>query len=92
MAAFVNLSRNAGNVTGIAMATSIVTAVMASQGFQANIDAVLDSGPTSSLLESFMTGLKAAFLVMGVLQLIGAAASVFKTDSQAETAKGQDDG
>ena len=92
VAAFVNLSRNAGNVTGIAIATSIVTAVMASQGFQANIDAVLDSGPTSSLLESFMTGLKAAFLVMGVLQLIGAAASVFKTDSQAETANGQDDG
>ena len=92
VAAFVNLSRNAGNVTGIAIATSIVTAVMASQGFQSNINAVLDSGPTSSLLESFMTGLKAAFLVMGVLQLIGAAASVFKTDSQAETAKGQDDG
>ncbi len=92
VAAFVNLSRNAGNVTGVAIATSIVTAVMASQGFQSNIDAVLDSGPTSSLLESFMTGLKAAFLVMGVLQLIGAAASVFKTDSQAETAKGQDDG
>ena len=92
VAAFVNLSRNAGNVTGVAIATSIVTAVMASQGFEPNIGAVLDSGPNSSLVGSFMTGLKAVFLVMGVLQVIGAAASVFKRDSQPETAIGPDDG
>ena len=78
VAAFVNLSRNAGNVTGIAIVTSIVTAMMASQGFDSNIGAVLDSQPGSGLLGSFMTGLKTAFLIMGVLQLIGAAASVLK--------------
>ena len=47
VAAFVNLSRNSGNVTGIAIATSIVTAIMASGGFESNIDAVLESGPGS---------------------------------------------
>ncbi len=78
VAAFVNLSRNAGNVVGIAIVTSIVTGIMASQGFDANIDAVLGSQPGSNLLGSFMTGLKVAFLVMAVLQAIGAAASLFK--------------
>ena len=84
VAAFVNLTRNAGNVTGIAIAASIVTAVMASQGFEPNIDAVLDAGPASRLVGSFMTGLKVAFLVMAFLQLIGAAASAFKKSAQSE--------
>ena len=82
VAAFVNLSRNAGNVTGIAIVTSIVTAVMATRGFETNIDAVLLAGPESSLLGSFMTGLKVAFLTMGAVQLIGAAASFFKTEAK----------
>ena len=82
VAAFVNLSRNSGNVTGIAIATSIVIAVMASGGFESNIDAVLDAGAGSGLLDSFMTGLKVAFLSMGILQVIGAFASVFKSDTQ----------
>ena len=82
VAAFVNLSRNAGNVTGIAIAASIVTAVMASGGFEPNIDAVLDSERGSGLFGSFMTGLTASFLVMGILQVIGASASVFMSDTQ----------
>ncbi len=82
VAAFVNLSRNAGNVTGIAIAASIVTAVMASQGFEPNIDAVLGAESGSRLVGSFMAGLKTAFLAMGVLQLIGAAASVLKRETQ----------
>ena len=58
VAAFVNLSRNAGNVTGIAIAASIVTAVMSSQGFEPNIDAVLGAESGSRLVGSFMTGAK----------------------------------
>lgn len=80
VAAFVNLSRNSGNVTGVAIATSIVTAVMASGGFESNIDAVLDAGPNSGILDSFMTGLKTAFFCMAILQVIGAVASAFKSD------------
>ena len=86
VAAFVNLSRNSGNVTGVAIATSIVTAVMVSGGFEPNIDAVLDAGPGSGILDSFMSGLKVAFFAMGVLQLIGAAASAFKSDARPESA------
>ena len=90
VAAFVNLSRNAGNVTGIAIAASIVTAVMASQGFEPNIDAVLGAESGSRLVGSFMTGLKTAFLVMAVLQLIGAAASVMKREARAEVAMAEE--
>ena len=82
VAAFVNLSRNSGNVTGIAIAASIVTAVMAGGGYEPNIDAVLEAAPGSGLLGSFMTGLKVVFLVMGVLQVVGAVASVFKSAPQ----------
>lgn len=82
VAAFVNLSRNSGNVTGIAIATTIVTAVMASGGFDSNIDVVLDAGPGSGILDSFMTGVKVAFLTMAILQVIGAIASFFKSDTR----------
>lgn len=84
VAAFVNLSRNSGNVTGIAIATSIVTAVMASGGYEPNIDAVLDAGQGSGILASFMTGLKVVFVVMAVLQVIGAVASFFKSAPRPE--------
>ena len=86
VAAFVNLSRNSGNVTGIAIAASIVTAVMASGGYEPNIDAVLEAGPGSGLLDSFMTGLKVAFLTMAALQLAGAFATLFKSDARPKPA------
>ena len=85
VAAFVNLSRNSGNVTGIAIAASIVTAVMVSGGYEPNINAVLEAGPGSGLLNSFMAGLKVAFLAMALLQLVGALATVFKTDARSDT-------
>ena len=84
VAAFVNLSRNSGNVTGIAIAASIVTAVMAGGGFEPNIDAVLEAGQGSGLLASFMTGLKVVFLTMAILQVIGAIASIFKNAPRPE--------
>ena len=80
VAAFVNLSRNSGNVTGTAVAASIVTAVMVGAGYEVKIDAVLDAGPGSGLLESFLDGLKTAFLAMAALQVIGAVITVFKSD------------
>ena len=84
VAAFVNLSRNSGNVTGIAIATSIVTAVMVSSGYEPKIDAVLGADQGSGLLASFMTGLKVVFLSMAVLQVIGAVASMFKSHPRLE--------
>lgn len=81
VSAFVSLSRNSGTVTGTAIATSIVVAVMSSGGYEADINAVLGSVPESGLVSSFMVGLRAAFLIMGVLQLASAAASFFSRPS-----------
>ena len=83
-----NLSRNSGNVTGTAIAASIVTAVMVSSGYEVKIDAVLEAAPGSGLLESFMSGLKTAFLIMAGLQVIGAIVSIFKTGHSTRAAAG----
>ena len=88
VAAFVNLSRNSGNVTGTAIAASIVTAVMVSGGYEVKIDAVLDAGPGSGLLDAFLTGLKTTFVAMAILQVIGAIASVFKSAPKPEQTAG----
>ena len=79
VSAFVSLSRNSGTVTGTAVATSIVVAVMAGRGYEPDINAVLCSVPGTGLLSSFMAGLKAVFMVMGALQLASAAASFFSS-------------
>ena len=78
VAALVNLTRNSANVTGVAVATAIVTAVMASQGFDANIDEVIESGKETGMLGAFNSGLHIAYLIMGSLLVVGALASLFK--------------
>ena len=78
VAALVNLTRNSANVTGVAVATAIVTAVMASQGFDANIDEVIESGKETGMLSAFNSGLHIAYLIMGSLLVVGALASLFK--------------
>ena len=81
VSAFVSLSRNSGTVTGAAAATSIVVAVMVGSGYEPDINAVLSSVPGSGLLSSFIGGMRAAFLVMGALQLVSAAAAFFSRAS-----------
>lgn len=84
VSAFVSLSRNSGTVTGTAVATSIVVAVMVGSGYEADISSVLGSVPASGLVSSFMAGLKAAFLAMAVLQLASAAASFLSRPATAQ--------
>lgn len=66
--AFINLARNGGNVTGVAVATAIATAVMTGAG----LPATLDSGqiePGSPALDLFVQGANAAFRAMAFLML-----------------------
>ena len=72
IAALVNLSRNSGNVTGIALSSAIVSAVLISSGYQVNVEAVLNAGNTGSLVTAFISGMKFVFILMGTLQLISA--------------------
>ena len=72
IAALVNLSRNSGNVTGIALSSAIVSAVLIASGYQVNVEAVLNAESTSNLVKAFINGMKFVFIFMGSLQLISA--------------------
>tara|TARA_Y100000994_G_scaffold247650_1_gene253466 strand:+ start:643 stop:978 length:336 start_codon:yes stop_codon:yes gene_type:complete len=71
VSALVNLSRNSGNVSGIAMATAIVAATMLAFGFSSDVEPVINANAGSDLLSSFILGMKYVFLTMGIVQFIG---------------------
>ena len=77
ISAFLNLVRNSGNVVGTAIATAIVTGVMASMGFLPSLAEVSDGGD-GGILSAFTAGLQTAYLWMSLLVLAGAAISAFK--------------
>ncbi len=59
---FLNLVRNAANVSSIAIATIIVTTTMGSLGFEPSLEAV--RGDTAGVGHAFTVGLRYSFLVM----------------------------
>ena len=77
ISAFLNLVRNSGNVTGTAIATAIVTGVMASMGYLPSLAEVTGEGD-AGLLSAFTSGLQTSYLWMAGLILVGAAISVLK--------------
>ena len=77
MSGFLNLVRNTANITGIAVATTIVVTVMGAQGFEPSLAAVSESS-ADGVLGAFTSGMKTAYLVMAGLVFVGAALSVFK--------------
>jgi hypothetical protein len=62
VSAFLNLVRNAANVTGIAVATAIVTAVMVSRGVVADLGEVGQGGAATA--EAFVAGMRLGYLVL----------------------------
>lgn len=58
-AAFINLSRNLGNVVGIAFATAVVTLTMAASDFEPTLSAVEAAGE-ASVFAAFTTGVNLA--------------------------------
>ena len=62
MSGFVNLVRHSANITGVAVATTIVVAVMGAQGFEPSLGAVSESG-THGVLGAFTSGMKTDSLV-----------------------------
>ena len=69
VSAFINLSRTSGNVVGIALATTIVTATMASLGYEPSLGAVSEAGD-EGVKAAFVSGMSRAFLVSGGLVLL----------------------
>ncbi len=70
--ALLNLMRNSAQVMGIAVATAIVTATIASMGYAASLDAVSDAPG------AFTTGFRTVCLAMASLMLLGVVISIVK--------------
>jgi hypothetical protein len=79
--AFLNLVRNAANVTSVAMATAIVTATMGTMGFEPSLDAVR-SGGGAGVGDAFTFGLRNAYLIMMGLLLVAMAVSVLTVNPE----------
>ena len=74
VSAFLNLVRNASNLTSVALGTAIVTATMASLGYEPSLDAV-SNGAADGIAGAFSAGLRNAFVTMGCLLALGTALS-----------------
>ena len=74
---FLNLVRNAGNLTRVAVATALVTATMGSMGYLPSLAAVTAEGDPG-VLDAFTSGLRSAYLVLAAVLVVGLAASAFK--------------
>ena len=70
MSGFINLVRNSANITGTAVATAIVAAVMVSMGFLPNLSSVAETGD-AALLTAFVSGLRTAYIIVAGLMFVG---------------------
>jgi EmrB/QacA subfamily drug resistance transporter len=77
VAALLTLVRNSANVSSVAVATTIVTATMASKGYGPDLGDV-GIAVDAALVDAFVSGLRLLYTVMGSLLLVGIAASFFK--------------
>jgi len=62
--AYLNMIRNAATVTGIAVAVTIVTAIMSSKGFEPSLDAVSAAGAAGGVKAAFTDGLRLSYMAM----------------------------
>ena len=79
VSAFVNLTRTSANVSGMALAVTLVTITMASYGYEPNLSAVAE-GRGEGVRQAFVMGMSRAFLVSGVLMLLALALTVLRAD------------
>ena len=66
--AFTNLTRNVGNVTGQAVASGVVVAVMVANGFDVQLSEIGDSAGAG---EAFLDGWRAAYLLVTGYSVLG---------------------
>ena len=85
---FLNLVRNAANVTSFAMATAVVTAPMGVMGYEPSLEAVRSAGG-AGVGEAFTSGLRNAYFIMMGLLLVSMAVSVLTINPELSRAGGQ---
>ena len=76
VSSFLNMIRNAGNVTGTALATAVVTFAMVSRGLPPSLDAV-SGAADPQVAQAFTAGMRIAFLVPAVLSCLGSSLYLF---------------
>lgn len=76
---FVNLARTSANVSGVALATTLVTITMASQGFEPNLSAISD-GSGEGVRLAFVEGLSTALRISGVMMVLALGLTVVRPD------------
>ncbi len=76
---FVNLARTSANVSGVALATTLVTITMASQGFEPNLSAISD-GSGEGVRLAFVEGLSTALRISGVMMVLALVLTVVRPD------------
>lgn len=79
---FVNLARTSANVSGVALATTLVTVPMASQGFEPNLSAI-GGGSGEGVRMAFVEGLSTALRVSGVMMVLALVLTVVRPDPRA---------
>ncbi len=80
MSGFINLVRNSANITGTAVATAIVAAVMVSMGYLPNLSSVAETGD-AALLTAFVAGLRTAYIIIAGLMFVGVVFSFIRPAS-----------
>ena len=75
--------RNAGNVTSVAVATAIVTATMATMGFEPSLDAVRGGGG-AGVSNAFTLGLRYTYITMAGVLLTAMVVSAFRFEKVKE--------
>ena len=73
---FINLIRNSGSLISIPISATIVTLVMSSMGFEANLSAVTH-GSETELIASFLTGMRVSFITLTAVTMVGVALSFY---------------
>ena len=79
---FVNLTRTSANVSGVALATTLVTITMASQGFEPTLSAVSEVGGAGVRM-AFVEGLSTALRVSGALMALALVLTAVRPDPRA---------
>ena len=83
VSALLAVARTASNVTGIAIATTIVAFTMASMGYEPSLAAVSEGGG-QGLREAFVAGLHRVYLVAAGLAVTAMVLSVVRGESKGE--------
>lgn len=88
VSAFVNLTRTSANVTGVALATLIVTLTMGSMGYEPSLTAVA-GGVESGLRNAFVQGMSRAYVISGGLMGVALALTIGRGEAKSPAPGGE---